>query len=113
MTSAHEDALLLRHLAAREGFEFFVDFDGLHFPQRRVGQRPVRRLKWDHAPEVGELLSLPPRCHASFPKRSAGGYRLCGCLTTPCTVRGWRTSGPPGLIGGEEEEHGSEQRAES
>ncbi len=52
------DAQLLRHLAAKEGFEFFIDFDGLHFHQRRLGQRPVRTLQWYTAPEVGELLSL-------------------------------------------------------
>ena len=52
------DAQLLRRLADREGFEFYVDFDGLHFHQRRLGQRPVRALRWFTAPEVGEVLSL-------------------------------------------------------
>jgi phage protein D len=52
------DAQLLRRLADREGFEFYVDFDGLHFHQRRLGQKPVRALRWYTAPEVGEVLSL-------------------------------------------------------
>ena len=52
------DAQLLRRLADREGFEFYVDFDGLHFHQRRLGQRPVRALRWFTAPEVGEVLSI-------------------------------------------------------
>ena len=52
------DAQLLRRLADREGFEFYVDFDGLHFHQRRLGQKPIRALRWYTAPEVGEVLSL-------------------------------------------------------
>ncbi len=52
------DAQLLRRLADREGFEFYVDFDGLHFHQRRLGQRPIRMLRWFTAPEVGEVLSI-------------------------------------------------------
>lgn len=52
------DAQLLRRLADREGFEFYVDFDGLHFHQRRLGQRPVRVLRWYTAPEVGEVISI-------------------------------------------------------
>lgn len=52
------DAQFLRRLADREGFEFYVDFDGLHFHQRRLGQRPVRVLRWYTAPEVGEVISL-------------------------------------------------------
>ena len=52
------DAQLLRRLADREGFEFYVDFDGLHFHQRRFGQRPIRVLRWFTAPEVGEVISI-------------------------------------------------------
>jgi phage protein D len=52
------DAQLLRRLADREGFEFYVDFDGLHFHQRRLGQRPIRVLRWYTAPEVGEVISI-------------------------------------------------------
>ena len=52
------DAQFLRRLADREGFEFYVDFDGLHFHQRRLGQRPVRVLRWYTPPEVGEVLAV-------------------------------------------------------
>jgi uncharacterized protein len=52
------DAQLLRRLADREGFEFYVDFDGLHFHKRRLGQRPGRVLRWFTPPEVGEVLSV-------------------------------------------------------
>jgi hypothetical protein len=40
------DAQLLKRLARKEGFEFYVDFDGLHWHQRRLGQRPVRTFRW-------------------------------------------------------------------
>lgn len=52
------DAQFLRRLAHQEGFEFYVDFDGLHFHQRRLGQKPVRAFRWYTAPEVGEVLSI-------------------------------------------------------
>lgn len=52
------DAQLLRRLADREGLEFYVDFDGLHFHQRRLGQRPARVLRWFTAPQIGEILTL-------------------------------------------------------
>jgi hypothetical protein len=59
MTQARmTDAQFLRQLATREGFEFYVDFDGLHFHQRRLGQRPVRVFRWYTAPEVGEVLAI-------------------------------------------------------
>ncbi len=59
LTQARQtDAQFLKRLADREGFEFYVDFDGLHFHQRRLGQRPVRVFRWYTAPEVGEVLSL-------------------------------------------------------
>jgi phage protein D len=52
------DAQFLRQLATREGFEFYVDFDGLHFHQRRLGQRPVWVFRWYTAPEVGEVIAI-------------------------------------------------------
>lgn len=52
------DAQFLRRLASREGFEFYVDYEGFHFHQRRLGQKPVRALRWYTAPEVGEVLSI-------------------------------------------------------
>lgn len=52
------DAQLIRRLATQEGFEFYVDIDGLHFHKRRLGQRPCRVLRWFTPPEVGEVLAL-------------------------------------------------------
>jgi phage protein D len=52
------DAQFLRRLAHREGFEFYDDFDGFHFHRRRLGQVPVRVLRWFTPPEVGEILSI-------------------------------------------------------
>ena len=52
------DAQLVRRLADREGFEFYVDFDGFHFHKRRLGQRPTHVLRWFTPPEVGEILSF-------------------------------------------------------
>lgn len=52
------DAQFIKRLAEKEGFEFYIDFDGFHFHKRRLGQRPVRELHWYTAPEVGELLSI-------------------------------------------------------
>jgi phage protein D len=40
------DAQLLTRLARQEGFYFYVDQDGFHFHQRRVGQPPVRVLEY-------------------------------------------------------------------
>lgn len=40
------DAQMIRRLAKIEGFEFFVDFDGAHFHGRRLGQRPIRTLRY-------------------------------------------------------------------
>lgn len=52
------DAQFLRRLAKLEGCEFYVDFDGLHFHQRRLGQRPTRVLRWFTPPEVGEIIAF-------------------------------------------------------
>lgn len=52
------DAQFMKRLAEKEGFEFYIDFDGFHFHQRRLGQRPVRELHWYTAPEIGEVLSI-------------------------------------------------------
>lgn len=51
------DAQFLQRLARLEGFEFYVDFDGLHWHRRQVEQRPVRRYVWSRD-NFGELLSI-------------------------------------------------------
>lgn len=52
------DAQFIKRLAHLEGFEFFVDFDGLHFHERRLGQRPLRVLTWYTPPMVGEIIDM-------------------------------------------------------
>ncbi len=53
--AAQTDAQFLKRLADQEGFEFFVDFDGLHWHRRRLAQRPVRVLTYFLPPDVGEI----------------------------------------------------------
>lgn len=54
------DAQFLRHLANREGFEYFVDFDGLHWHERKLDQRPIRTFTFHNDPEQNEILSFQP-----------------------------------------------------
>lgn len=49
------DAQFLRHLANREGFEFFVDFDGLHWHERDLGQKPIREVTY-FTDKAGEII---------------------------------------------------------
>lgn len=59
ITQAREtDAAFLRRLASREGFEFFVDFDGLHWHRRKLGQSPFREYIWYRDPGAGDILSI-------------------------------------------------------
>lgn len=40
------DAVFLRHLANKLGWEWFVDWDGFHFHPRNLGQRPIRSITY-------------------------------------------------------------------
>lgn len=40
------DAAFIRELAVKEGFQFFIDFDGFHWHSRNVEQSPIRELTW-------------------------------------------------------------------
>lgn len=53
------DAQFLRRWASRVGFEFWVDFDGLHFHERRMGEAPVRVLTYHEDPGQGDILADP------------------------------------------------------
>ncbi len=53
------DAQFLRRWASRVGFEFFVDFDGLHFHERRLGDAPVRVIIWHEDPGQGDIIGDP------------------------------------------------------
>ncbi len=52
------DFQFLKRLAQLEGFEFYTDFDGLHWHPRRLGQRPVKVLQYYLPPLVGDILSF-------------------------------------------------------
>lgn len=51
------DAAFLMRLARRQGFQFFVDFDGLHWHQRKLGQAPLRQYIYFTDPGEGDILS--------------------------------------------------------
>lgn len=52
------DAQMIRRLAAREGFEFYVDTDGFHFHARRLAQRPLRTFRY-FTDLSGEIIGEP------------------------------------------------------
>lgn len=51
------DAQMLRKLATRNGFEFYIDFDGLHWHQRDMGNEAVRTITY-YSSNTGDVLSL-------------------------------------------------------
>jgi phage protein D len=53
------DAQFVRRLAHKEGFEWFIDFDGFHFHQRDLAQRPLRTFEWTGVDaDDREILSI-------------------------------------------------------
>lgn len=52
------DAEFLRRLARLEGFEWYVDWDGFHFHERRVGARPIRIYVWRTSTGIGNVLDF-------------------------------------------------------
>lgn len=52
------DGQLLRKLAHLEGFEFYVDWQGLHWHRRRVGQAPVRDYVYFTDPRGGDIVDF-------------------------------------------------------
>lgn len=52
------DAQFLRKLARKQGFEFFVDYDGLHWHKRNVEQAPIREVIYYVDPGHGDVLSF-------------------------------------------------------
>jgi phage protein D len=56
--AAETDARFLTRLAAKEGFQFFVDGTGLHFHRRRQDTPPTHVFTWYADPERGEVISV-------------------------------------------------------
>ena len=52
------DAQLMKDMAAREGFQFYVDFDGFHFHRRKMGKAPIQTLTYYIDPGRGDIISF-------------------------------------------------------
>jgi len=52
------DAQLLRKLASQQGFEFYVDQDGLHFHEAKLLQPPLRSFIWYTDPGRGDVTNI-------------------------------------------------------
>jgi phage protein D len=52
------DAQFIKKLADAEHFEFYVDFDGLHWHARRLGKKPLRVLQYYLPPDVGDIIEF-------------------------------------------------------
>lgn len=52
------DFQFMKRLAQLQGFEFYIDFDGLHWHPRRMGQRPVKVYQYYLPPAVGEITNF-------------------------------------------------------
>lgn len=50
------DAGLLKMMAKRQGFQFYVDFDGLHWHARKLGQTPLRTFVY-YSDLRGDIIS--------------------------------------------------------
>ncbi len=51
------DYQLIRDLATREKYEFFIDFDGLHFHERNLKQKPIREFVYYTDPLHGDVIA--------------------------------------------------------
>lgn len=52
------DFQFMKRLAQLEGFEFYVDFDGLHWHPRRLAQKPIRVFQYYLPPDVGDVKTF-------------------------------------------------------
>jgi len=52
------DLQLIRSLAAREGFEFYIDWDGVHFHKRNTKQKPIKTITYFADPNLGDVVSV-------------------------------------------------------
>lgn len=52
------DAQLMRRLAAKEGFEWYIDHDGFHFHERKFHQATARVITYHDDPALSELTDL-------------------------------------------------------
>lgn len=52
------DYRFLATLAAKEGFEFYTDFDGFHFHPRRLNQKALRSFEYFTDKQSGEVIGI-------------------------------------------------------
>lgn len=52
------DAEFMKHLAQREGFQFFVDGTGFHFHRRKMGKAPIRTFEYYTDQDQGDIISF-------------------------------------------------------
>lgn len=52
------DAQLIRKLAHQQGFDFYVDLDGLHFHERKLVQDPLRAFVWYTDARRGDVINV-------------------------------------------------------
>jgi phage protein D len=53
------DAQFLKRWAAKVGFEFYVDFEGFHFHERRLDSAPIRVLRYFTDQAGGDIIDEP------------------------------------------------------
>jgi phage protein D len=56
--ASQSDAQFMKKLADQEGFEFYVDVDGLHWHARKLDQQPMRVLQYYLPPDVGDIMAF-------------------------------------------------------
>ena len=53
------DARFLNYLARKNHFDFYIDFTGLHWHERRTNMEPVKTYIYKNDPGVGDILDVP------------------------------------------------------
>lgn len=52
------DAAMLNRIARQQGFEWYIDFDGFHYHDRRLDQRPARTLTYFTETGRGDIIDV-------------------------------------------------------
>lgn len=77
--SGLSDAQLLRNMANKIGWEWYLDWDGFHFHPKRLGQRPLRKIVFFLDPNEGEVISVDFDINTSAkPQGATGAVKVAG-----------------------------------
>lgn len=98
------NARMLARLARKNGFEFYIDADGLHWHERRTEVTPAKKYIYRADPKVGSILS-PPKFDVNLSK---GVSRVKVVARDPITKELWELYGGPddtnmNVLGSEDE----------